>query len=125
MELILIPEADNVFVVLIFYYVSFDFLATDISLKRSDDENLSSKDWRAYITTLAADFLVIVLPTILFLTVSLLLYLRKLLIGANVRLRRNTRCYPNLFWPLRRNMLLSKTIIWTEFVLLLLDHLWE
>ncbi|KAG7952516.1 hypothetical protein I3843_12G064100 [Carya illinoinensis] len=55
--------------ILLRHSVSSDRLIKDVSLKKSDDENLSSKDWRAYITTLAADFLVIVLPTILFLTV--------------------------------------------------------
>ncbi|KAG2676640.1 hypothetical protein I3760_12G062800 [Carya illinoinensis] len=55
--------------ILLRHSVSSDRLIKDVSLKKSDDENLSSKDWRAYITTLAADFLVIVLPAILFLTV--------------------------------------------------------
>ncbi|KAM3686702.1 hypothetical protein ACJW31_10G022000 [Castanea mollissima] len=41
----------------------------DTSLKKNDNEILGSKDWRAYMATMAVDFLVLVLPTILFFTV--------------------------------------------------------
>ncbi|XP_059443491.1 uncharacterized protein At4g17910 [Corylus avellana] len=39
------------------------------SLKKSDNEIVRSKDWRAYMATMAVDFLVIVLPVVFFLTV--------------------------------------------------------
>ncbi|KAB1215988.1 hypothetical protein CJ030_MR4G023620 [Morella rubra] len=41
----------------------------DVSLKKSDNEIVCSKDWRAYMASMAFDFLVIVFPMILFLTV--------------------------------------------------------
>ncbi|XP_065635235.1 uncharacterized protein At4g17910 isoform X3 [Quercus suber] len=41
----------------------------DMSLKKNDNEILGSKDWRAYMATMAVDFLVLVLPNILFFTV--------------------------------------------------------
>ncbi|KAK7844051.1 uncharacterized protein CFP56_011639 [Quercus suber] len=40
-----------------------------MSLKKNDNEILGSKDWRAYMATMAVDFLVLVLPNILFFTV--------------------------------------------------------
>lgn len=47
----------------------FGPVATDTSLKKSDNEIVSSKNWRAYMATVNVDFLVIVLPMILFFTV--------------------------------------------------------
>ncbi|XP_050265073.1 uncharacterized protein At4g17910 isoform X4 [Quercus robur] len=44
-------------------------LFVDTSLKKNDNEILGSKDWRAYMATMAVDFLVLVLPNILFFTV--------------------------------------------------------
>lgn len=41
----------------------------DVPLKKNDNEIVGSKDWRAYMATMAVDFLTIVLPIILFFTV--------------------------------------------------------
>jgi len=51
------------------------FVSVDTSLKKNDNEILGSKDWRAYMATMAVDFLVLVLPNILFFTVSVCFYL--------------------------------------------------
>lgn len=42
---------------------------TDASLKKSDDGNVRSKNWTAYMATVAVDFLVIVVPVVFFITV--------------------------------------------------------
>ena len=53
-------------------FVSSDPWATETSLKKSDNATVVSKNSWAYMATMTVDFLVIVLPILLFLTVSFL-----------------------------------------------------
>lgn len=85
--------------------------AIDTSLKKSDNEIVRSKDWRAYMATMAVDFLVIVLPVVFFLTVSLLLCSWKLL-------RQSNECAFEDFAVI-------PTTVWSGCVLLMSDNLWE
>ncbi|KAK9268699.1 hypothetical protein L1049_000459 [Liquidambar formosana] len=54
---------------LISYKVVIDPAATETSLKKNDNSCVGSKNWRAYMATMAVEFLFIILPILLFFTV--------------------------------------------------------
>ena len=51
----------------------YDSFTIVVTLKKDDDAKVGAKSWQAYMVALSVDFLFIMVPFVLFLTVSVLL----------------------------------------------------